>query len=364
LLSRNDVGFDAARLGGSIKEFHQASQRRLRMFPGAMLATATHDHKRGEDLRARLAVLSELPEEWLRLVSACRALSEAERPDPADELMLYQMVVGAWPPDLVPSDRQGLRFFEERLAGWQQKALREAKVRTSWIAPNDAYENRALGFLRQALSPDGPFAPLLFACVERIAPAGAINGLVQTVLKMTVPGVPDFFQGAELWDFSLVDPDNRQPVDYGTRTEAMASNAEPASLMSSWTNGRIKQAVIHRILAYRRSVPELFEVGNYIPLNVSGAKSAHVIAFLREYRGAALCVALPRLVGRHLIDGSCLRLDPTLYQDTVVSLPEGQFGSGWRSVFSGRMMTIGKDLPLSTIVGDFPLVILSRIDPV
>ena len=359
LLSRNDVGFDAARLGGSVEDFHHACQHRLGTFPDAMLATATHDHKRGEDLRARLAVLSELPEEWSLLVSACRAL-EAERPDPADELMVYQMVVGGWPPGLSPSDKEGVGSFEERLAGWQQKALREAKLNTAWAAPNEDYESRARNFLQLVLSPDGPFLSLLHTCVERIAPAGAINGLVQAVLKTTVPGMPDFFQGSDFWDFSLVDPDNRRPVDYGRRIEALSSGADPHRLLSNWTDGRIKQAVIHQVLALRRSLPELFARGDYVPLTVTGPGANHVIAFLRRHRGAGVMVCLPRFISRHMADGAGLTLRRSLYQDTIIRLPETQRATQWRSILTGVSLETTDSLPISSLLNDFPLTILSR----
>ena len=150
---------------------------------------------------------------------------EGERPDPADRIMLYQMIVGAWPPHLDPSDEAGCRAFAERLAVWQQKALREAKLRTDWTSPNETYETTAANFLFDLFAPNGGFLPVAQSFIDTIAPAGAVNGLAQAMLKMTVPGMPDFFQGTEFWDFSLVDPDNRRPVDYAARRGRPAANA-------------------------------------------------------------------------------------------------------------------------------------------
>ena len=291
LLSRNDVGFDAARLGASVADFHYACANRLENFPDAMLATATHDHKRGEDLRARLAVISEVADEWAAFLVQCQAI-EAMRPDPADEIMLYQMVVGAWPPHLTLADEAELQAFTERLAGWQEKALREAKLHTSWIAPDESYEAKARDFLLDLLSSHGDFLPIARLFVDMIARAGAVNGLVQAVLKMTVPGMPDFFQGSDFWDFSLVDPDNRRPVDYDMRRAALADHADWADLLQTWRDGRIKQAVIRKILGLRRQVPDLFARGDYTPLEVTGGLEERVVGC--QFRKNCTVAGLPR----------------------------------------------------------------------
>jgi (1->4)-alpha-D-glucan 1-alpha-D-glucosylmutase len=262
LLSRNDVGFEAARLSCSIADFHAAAARRLETFPDSMLATATHDHKRGEDLRARLAVISEVPQAWEDFVRSSLDLnSDIARPDPADEIMLYQMIVGAWPLQLDGGDDAGRKEFVERLAGWQQKALREAKLRTDWTAPNAEYEATARNFLTSLFEPQYGFLPLAQDFIAQIAAPGAVNGLSQAVLKMTVPGMPDFFQGTEFWDFSLVDPDNRRPVDYQARRTALSAGVEARHLLDTWRDGRIKQAVIRDVLALRKDLEDLFARG-------------------------------------------------------------------------------------------------------
>jgi (1->4)-alpha-D-glucan 1-alpha-D-glucosylmutase len=359
LLSRNDVGFDAARLGASVADFHRACADRLATFPDAMLATATHDHKRGEDLRARLAVISEVPDAWATFLSRCHAMTAA-KPDPADEIMLYQMIVGAWPPQLMPSDEVGCLKFAERLAGWQQKALREAKLRTDWTAPNEAYETIARNFLFTLFSPDGEFLAQARSFVDLIAPAGAVNGLAQVALKMTVPGMPDFFQGTEFWDFSLVDPDNRRPVDYDARQRALAENPDPADCLEHWRDGRIKQALIRKILDLRHQMPNLFSRGDYSPLPVMGDLEEKVVAFTRSFEGSAVIVVIPRLVHRLLPGGDRITLDSNHLTSSILSLPEQLHGITFRSLLSDHRTTAETTLPMVSLIGRFPIAVLVR----
>ncbi len=363
LLSRNDVGFDAGRLGASVADFHRACADRLASFPDAMLATATHDHKRGEDLRARLAVISEVPDEWAAFLANCRAI-EANRPDPADEIMLYQMIVGAWPLDLHWADEAGCRAFADRLAGWQQKALREAKLRTNWTSPNEEYEATARNFLFSVISGQSAFRPLARSFVDMIAPAGAVNGLAQTVLKMTVPGMPDFFQGTEFWDFSLVDPDNRRPVDYDSRREALAAREGPFESQPSWRDGRVKQAVIQQVLTLRRQKPDLFARGNYCPLPIQGAHQDRFIGFTRNLGGSDLIVVVPRLIRRLLQDGDRITLDLQLLGDTAVSLPPRMAGRRLHSLLTGgEDLTAIPSVSVRSLLGDFPVAVLYATEP-
>ncbi len=363
LLSRNDVGFDAARLGGSVGDFHRACVDRLATFPDSMLATATHDHKRGEDLRARLAVISEIPDEWAAFLTRCRRI-EGERPDPADEIMLYQMIVGAWPPELDPSDEARCQAFAERLAGWQQKALREAKLHTNWMAPNEDYEALARNFLFSLFSREGAFLPLVRSFVDMISPAGAVNGLAQVVLKMTVPGTPDFFQGTEFWDFSLVDPDNRRPIDYGSRREALAANRDPVECQRSWRDGRIKQAVIRKVLTLRERVPALFSRGDYHPLRVKGALEDHIVGFTRSLGGSELIVVVPQLVYGLLQNGDGIKLNPQRLGDDAVYLSERIVGRRFHS-----LLTPGEDLmarpsaSIRSLLAEFPIAVLYATEP-
>ena len=296
LLSRNDVGFDAERLGMSNDEFHERMRLRAERASHSMLATATHDHKRGEDVRARMAVLSEMPERWLAGIADWQSLNAAIHParsDPGDEAMLYQMIVGAWPLDLAPDDGDGLRAFAERLAGWREKSLREAKLRSTWIAPDAGNETAAQDFLRQALDPSfsADFLESVHAFVETIAPAGAANGLVQLALRMLLPGVPDTYQGTELWDFSLVDPDNRRPVDYALRETLLAKEADFAALAADWRDGAVKMKLMQTLLGLRARMPKLFAEGDYTPVEVTGRRASHILAFSRKLGAHEVLVA-------------------------------------------------------------------------
>jgi (1->4)-alpha-D-glucan 1-alpha-D-glucosylmutase len=362
LLSRNDVGFDAARLGCSVADFHQSCVQRLISFPDAMLATATHDHKRGEDLRARLAVISEIRDDWAAFLRQCQAIA-AERPDPADEIMLYQMIVGSWPPDLDPSDKAGCQALQQRLIGWQGKALREAKLHTNWTAPNEEYETKAAAFLAAVLQPDGAFCPVIQAFVDRIAPAGAINGLAQTLLKLTVPGMPDFFQGTEFWDFSLVDPDNRRPVDYDARQHALTAHAAPWQAQSSWRGGRVKQALIRVVLDLRRRAPALFARGKYVPVPIAGPMQDHIISFARLHGNAAMLVTVPRLVHRLLLDPNRIEIDPKHLRGSFLSPPQQLIGRRLRPLLSdGEPIPTAEQIPLDSLLTDFPMSVLYTID--
>lgn len=360
LLSRNDVGFDATCLGTSVAAFHDLCLRRQASFPQAMLTTATHDHKRGEDLRARLAVISELPDEWVDLVTRLRRIP-CDRPEPADELMLYQMVVGAWPPALSPDDAAGCADLAERLAGWQQKALREAKLRTSWTAPNENYETVARGFLDAVLKPGGPFLRELHVFIERIAAAGALNGLVQALLRMTVPGIPDLFQGTDFWDFSLVDPDNRRPVDYAARETALSAATPLNDLLSTWRDGQVKQSIIHAVLHLRREASHVFQSGTYVPLPVSEQAEEHVIAFARMHEKGSVIVIAPRLVAQGKSDGSDLRLPADMFSGMTVRLTKELSNLSWTALFGQNAVLRDGTLDLSSLLVEFPVAVLSSV---
>lgn len=352
LLSRNEVGADAGDFSITVEQFHAANQERRRRFPHAMLATSTHDHKRGEDVRARLAVLSELAPEWgaalrrwstvnapLRRFVESGAVSAAPAPDtagnvpdpqhwvpgPAAEAMLYQTLVGCWPPGLAADDEDGIRELAERTAQWQLKALREAKQRTSWYAPDEAFERACRDFLFDILAPqrrDG-FLRELCDFVERIAPAGAVNSLQQTVLQLTSPGVPDLYQGTELWDFSLVDPDNRRPVDFAARAAALATTP-PSEQLHAWRNGHVKLGVVQRLLALRAQMPEVLGTGVYLPLTVRGTHAKRAIAFVRQHGNGYVVVICTRLAAPLLDGGSGLPLvEPAKWEDTAVDMPAG-----------------------------------------
>ncbi|SIT39559.1 Malto-oligosyltrehalose synthase [Paraburkholderia ribeironis] len=343
LLSRNEVGSDPGEFALSVEQFHEGNLERSQRFPHALLATATHDHKRGEDVRARLAVLSEIAQDWGATLRAWSTLnaphrrahdgkpissvsqhkSDAWAPGPAAEAMLYQTLVGCWPPALQPDDAAGVKELAERVARWQLKALREAKLQTSWFAPDEAYEAGCREFLFDILAPqrrDG-FLKELSGFVARIGRAGALNSLQQTVLRLASPGIPDLYQGTELWDFSLVDPDNRRPVDFDRRA-AWLAETPPSEFLPGWRDGRVKLAVVQRVLALRAHLPELLSQSAYLPLALRGEHAANVIAFARRDGNAWAVVVASRLAAGLLGDDSDLPMvDPAKWADTAIEMP-------------------------------------------
>jgi len=333
MLSRNEVGADPDQFAMAPQDFHAACRERRRRYPLAMLATATHDHKRGEDLRARLAVLSECPQDWQAQVNHWRerhaALKQADAPDSADEAILYQMLAGAWPPRLDPADAAGLAALRERIGAWQVKALREAKRRSDWRDPDERYEAGCTAFVARLLDPAAAFARELAQFVAHIGAAGAVNGLAQTLLRMTTPGLPDLYQGAEFWDFGLVDPDNRRPVDFCARAAALAQPAPLATLLRGWRDGRIKQRLIARTLALRAQWPALFAEGDYQALTVRGRRAANLLAFVREHRGVHVLVAVPRLPLALGVERQDLSLAAAEWGDTVLVLPPALQRLAW-----------------------------------
>ncbi|MEP9380281.1 malto-oligosyltrehalose synthase [Aquabacter sp. CN5-332] len=369
LLSRNEVGSDPAQMGLSPADFHAANAARLARLPSAMLATATHDHKRGEDARMRLAVLSEIPREWSLELERLMALAAPLRtelesgiaPAPADEVMLYQTLIGAWPLNLSPEDVDGLADYAERVAGWQLKALREGKGRTNWIFPDTAYEEACGRFLSAIMTEDAGtgLRRSLAAFAMRLAPAGALNSLAQTMLKYTVPGMPDLYQGTEFWDFSLVDPDNRRPVDYPARAAALDAGDAPAALLARWRDGRVKQALITRLLRARADHPAVFAAGTYEPLALEGPAAGRALAFLRRQEETALLVVVPRLCAAALGPEAELPLVPqAAWEDTSILVPDG-FAESFTDLLTGRIMAPGGGrLDLGALLRDFPVAAL------
>jgi (1->4)-alpha-D-glucan 1-alpha-D-glucosylmutase len=402
LLSRNEVGSAGSAFALGAEDFHRLAERRAAEVPHALLALSTHDHKRGADLRARLAVLSERPEQWAQTVARWRALNEPHRraeaavqgqssaeppptaetmeatqagggpavepveaPDPADELMLYQMLVGAWPPGLAPDDREGLERLAARLAAWQEKSLREAQRRSSWARPDAAYEAGCARFLRRILGLDAegagqeaPFLHALAGFVETAAPAGALNGLVQAALQLTVPGVPDLYQGAERWDYSLVDPDNRTAIDFAERAAAAAADLRPLpERLAAWPDGAVKQALVVRLLGLRARREALFRDGGYRPLALHGALRAHALAFAREAGDERVLVVVTLHASHRLQPGDAPRIPPARWEDTRLALPQGWEGD-WVDALTGRHRVGGPELALAELLGDLPVAVL------
>ncbi|MEA9975562.1 MULTISPECIES: malto-oligosyltrehalose synthase [unclassified Pseudomonas] len=358
LLSRNDVGFHPQHFSATPEHFHAACQRRAEFFPDNLLATATHDHKRGEDSRTRLAVLSEYAgwyaeqvEHWRQLAGPLK-VGEVSI-SAGDELMLYQALLGSWPLNM--DGEAAFESFADRVVKWQEKALREAKLLSSWSTPNEPYEHACRDFLNGLLlAPEGlALRQSLGATANRIAVAGALNSLTQALLRITAPGVPDLYQGTEFWDFSLVDPDNRRPVDYPARVEALTQALSPEALIEHWQDGRIKQALIYRALNLRAQHSRLFSRGRYIPLRVLGTYADHVLAFARESDGHHAVVIVPRLITELLGTAQTPLVNADSWGDTRVVLPFAETSHRWKGLFSEAAVSMGKELLLSAALGMF-----------
>ncbi len=360
LIALNEVGGDPGHFGLSPEEFHRLNLERARSWPHAMVATATHDTKRGEDARARLLALSEMPEEWAKALDlwqelAAPHLTEVDgspAPDANDQVILLQALLGAWPLELLESrDRKTLDSFRERMEGFLTKALREAKRHTSWVDPNEAYEEAALKLLRAALDPKSSLLEHFSPLARRLSALGMLNGLSRTILKMTLPGVPDIYQGTEFWDFSLVDPDNRRPVDYVTRAKALETREPLDALMKNWTDGRVKQRIISALLRDRAEAPELYAEGDYQALVAKGAQAPRLLGYIRRNGSDALAVIVPRLWNG--IDGNAI--DPAIWEDISLALPQGS----WLNVITGENISIQSDrTKVADLLKEIPFVVL------
>lgn len=367
LISLNDVGGDPLRFGVEAEEFHNSIGERVKIWPHEMVATSTHDSKRSEDVRARINVLSEMPAEWEREVRKWRELNQkrkfvcdgAEAPTANDEYLLYQTLVGVGPIEEEPS-------FSERIREYMLKAAREAKDKTSWRSQNLDYEAALTGFSDSVLESE-EFRREFVPFQRKIAFFGMLNSLSQTLTRLTVPGVPDTYQGNEIWDFSLVDPDNRRAVDYEHRRkmlEEMQTSGERCcercvrDLANNMEDGRIKTYVLWRGLGLRRREPELFQNGEYIPLQVIGQHAKNVVAFARRYQDRAVMVAVPRLCAQLTNGEMRLPCGPEVWQDTRIQVSEKKL----RNVFTGQMVeTPGNEVPLSWILGEFPVGLWERV---
>ncbi|NHN89009.1 malto-oligosyltrehalose synthase [Acetobacter conturbans] len=323
LISRNEVGSHPDTLGLSVVSFHDACLKRQAAYPRAMLATATHDHKRGEDSRMRIAVLSEVAESWSEVITQwLRDLPPATGPDTTDALMLYQTLLGVWPLD---GDLD--EVLHCRVSTWLTKALREGKRHTSWLDPNESYEGACQDYLTRLFDSghSSRFQTEMSDFLWRIAPSAALNSLSQTLLRLTTPGIPDLYQGCELWDFSLVDPDNRRPVDYERRALLLANLPDFDKAATTWKDGTIKFRLIQQLLTFRKQHPGLFLRGAYHPIAVN---SEHVVAFLRVWENRRLLVLAPRHTHAFAPDVTSLAF--TRSPEALV-LPDACHGR-WRSL--------------------------------
>jgi (1->4)-alpha-D-glucan 1-alpha-D-glucosylmutase len=369
LISRNEVGSEPSHFAETPAAFHADCRERAKYFPRELLATATHDHKRGEDTRARLAVISELPEEWASTLTRWTRLNTSLKkevdgepaPDAADEIMLYQSLIGAWPLELDPSDEAGVEELIKRLAAWQEKALREGKRRSEWAVPNEPYEAACRDFLTSMLAADraSRLRDEVAALVRRLAPAGAVNGLAQVLIRCTAPGIPDLYQGTEFWDFSLVDPDNRRPVDFAARKAALEAGEIPAALLPRWKDGRVKAALIARALALRARLPELFAEGEYLPLEAEGEMAPHILAFARCHGDSASITVVTRLPGRHLGADALPMIPAEAWGDTALVLPPALAGLSFQDALGDGAAARGKRLPVAKLLAALPVALLA-----
>ena len=366
LAALNEVGGEPQRFGLKPEEFHRRNVERQEKWPGTLLATSTHDTKRSEDVRARMAAISERPELWRKSLGRWRTLNrrykrpldESEAPDSDEEYLLYQSLLGSWPLEPFRElSAEARDDYRSRIQQYMAKALKEAKVNTSWVQPNESWDSAVSEFVTRLLdpSPKNRFLESFIPVAEEIARAGAINSLSQTLLKLTAPGVPDIYQGNEIWDFSLVDPDNRRPVDYEKRQRMLESlgQANPEELLSCWQDGRIKLFLTQRLLTFRREHHDLFARGRYRAFDLTGEFADCVIAFARSWENQSIIVVAPRLSSR-------IGFPPVgeLWRDTAVLFPEETAG---RELFTGREFASSTTLPLAQLFAQLPFAVLAKV---
>lgn len=345
----NEVGGQPDQFGAAVSSFHKASTQRARRWPNSMLNTSTHDTKRGEDARARLAVLSEIPQEWAKQVNAWSRLLRARRadieaaapPNRNDEYLFYQLLIASWPVELMADPNEfepaALQTYLQRIRSAMTKSIREAKMISSWSSPNADYENAVTAFVESALNPEESraFLSAFLPFQAQVARLGVHNSLVQTALKLTAPGVPDIYQGADLWDLSLVDPDNRRPVSYHERIRLLdrLTAMQPCAreLLDQWQDGAIKLYLIHRILEFRQSAPDLFAKGDYEALAATGPKADCACAFARRYGERNLVVIASRFPARLDADAG--------WSDTSIPTPRQPPAGPLHNLLTGRELS-------------------------
>jgi (1->4)-alpha-D-glucan 1-alpha-D-glucosylmutase len=385
LLSLNEVGGSPDRFGTSLDTFHGKNIERTKFWPHALITTSTHDTKRSEDVRARINVLSEIPDEWRKCLINWRRMNKNKKPvieglkvpDRNEEYLFYQTLIGAWPADIKDEAEYG--GFKVRIMDYMLKAVREAKVNTSWISPNSMYEDALIMFIDAVMNDESenPFLRDFTSFQERVSHFGFFNSLSQTLLKIASPGVPDFYQGTEIWNFCLVDPDNRHPVDYerriamldeiGRREKEMQLTGLARYLTGDMKNGMIKLHLIRNALKCRGEKRGLFERGEYIPLEAMGEKADNVCAFARRMGPESVIVAAPRFFASLIGKPPGLPLGDEVWGDS--SLMVHLFGPGtrYRNVFTGEIITAREfknatALKLSEVFANFPAAMLESQD--
>lgn len=364
----NEVGGDPERFGIKIPAFHRSNEHRAKRWPHTMLTTSTHDTKRGEDARARLAVLSEMPEEWAAQVSTWSRILRARRrdlgaiapPDRNDEYLLYQTLIGSWPTELIGSlehlDQCALATYIERLKGATTKSIREAKLHSTWKSPNLDYENAVLSFIddiANTQASDAFFSSFL-PFQEKIARLGVENSLVQLTLKLTSPGVPDLYQGSELWDLSMVDPDNRRPVNFDSMSRLLRDAGQNTSsrLLQNWRDGAVKMFVTSRLLSFRNANADLFTNGSYNAVPATGAKADYICSFERSMDDQHVLVVTGRFPARR-------EADPH-WHDTTLPLPSVLHNRRLYDALTGRELhPADSALSASDLFAELPIAVVT-----
>ena len=379
LASLNDVGGDPEMFGVTVRAFHGANLERLKEWPHAMIASSTHDNKRSEDVRARINVLSELPglwrlhlQRWSRTNRSKKRMLDGEpAPSRNDEYLLYQTLLGSFPAG--PMDDAALGRYRERIEHYMIKAIREAKAETSWINPHQAYEDATVEFVRALLSAGkrNLFLEKLRAVLMPLARLGLYNSLSMALVKLTSPGVPDIYQGNETWDFSLVDPDNRRPVDYASRRAMLEQvrkladlpererAAQLRAMIENVQDSAAKLYLTWRVLGLRRVHEAVFTLGGYLPLNVQGARGENVVAYARQHAGRSMVVLAGRMFGVLTGNGAQAPCGETAWGDTLVLLPFLPEGAVLHHGFTGAALRVAEGgVRLAEAFADFPAAVL------
>ncbi|MCB2155799.1 malto-oligosyltrehalose synthase [bacterium] len=370
LVSLNEVGANLTKFGFSPEEFHAFNINRMQRWTNSMSTTSTHDTKRGEDVRARINVLSEIPEEWDAQLKRWRRSNQKHKPkkksrlipSPNDEYFLYQTLLGVLPPGAEPDED-----FVERVRDYAIKSVREAKEHTAWLRPDDDYEQAYSSFIQKILEPrkNNSFLKSFMPFARKVQFYGALNSLSQTLLKIASPGVPDFYQGSELWDLNLVDPDNRRPVDFEVRQAMLKDIVRKSAtkcgkfareLMDSYADGRVKMFVTHRALKARSENAELFQRGRYMPCRLSGEQRNRLVVFTRELEGVTMLVIAPRFFTQ-IVDEGQAPVGEAVWQNTMIALPDGA-PKRWRDAMTSADIKVEGKLPVGQALENFPVALL------
>jgi len=378
LISLNDVGGDPGQFGISVAAFHAATSARASRWPHSLLATSTHDSKRSEDVRARLNILSEMPVTWKQILKRWDRLNrgrkhvidDIEAPSRNDEYLLYQTLVGTWP--LTVPDEAALADYRTRVEAYMIKAIREGKEYSSWVNVNVDYEDATRSFIQALLAPgeNNLFLADFISFVQPISRRGLLNSLAQILIKLVAPGVPDIYQGCDLWQFNLVDPDNRRQIDFVHRYKLLAEvrslvDAPPEqwpfrlqSMVLNMADGRIKLYTIWQSLSLRKRWPEVFRDGEYLPLTVCGEHAANVFAFARICGSRFIITLVPRLTTHLPEEQGTLPIGMKVWGDTVLKLTGGLVDLEWSNVFTGEIYMVNNKIELGRLLTHFPICLI------